>query len=747
MKRAKRGTALLLGICMIFITACGAGGEGGETDRAMGRYVENRLEFPLADETPSTMLQRSDGTLDVLYAKYTEDSSDPVTGFTRYHSADGKKWDKETLKWTLPPESFLSCVAYDRQDRAYVTALRYGEGDLDAWLFRENGEGALERMDIALKDETGSPMNIAMLGTMQIGDNGNIFIEQRGRGVSEYGTNGNFIRFYSSGEMGDSSGFVLSGDKIYVLDTVGSGVLCYSTEDGRLVQNIAFDGFSEYSIIGGGSGGTVYISGRTGIYRLNAGGSMWEKLVDGSLTSLAMPSIYFSDFIEGPDGSFYLMGGDGGNTAQLYQYVYDPDIATLPEKELVVYTLRENAALRVAAGEFLRDHPDTRVNIQTAMDEDSAATAADMIRTLNTELLSGKGPDVLLLDGMPVDSYVEKGVLTDLSHLIKEIAKSEKLNETVLNTYKNKDGIFAVPSRFRMPALFTEENFAGDLTGLEALATLAESHPDKPLIGDKSPGNLMNTLFASCAPAWISDGRIDEDGLREFLETVKKIADTPAKSYGTENEGKTGQFSVGSGVRGVSVGKQNKNEDLLHWAFGRALAYGRELRGYGSLSASVLALRHVENSTVIHMPGQAENVYIPCGILGVNAKSEMKDSAEDFVKLLLSEPMQTAENGEGFPVSMAAQKALVDSVDEDVYIGMGGSGTETENDSLEGGMPEPKEKEIFMKLCNSVKTPYTADETLAEMIMNETKGYFTGEKDLEKTVADITEATKLYLSE
>ena len=62
-------------------------------------------------------------------------------------------------------------------------------------------------------------------------------------------------------------------------------------------------------------------------------------------------------------------------------------------------------------------------------------------------------------------------------------------------------------------------------------------------------------------------------------------------------------------------------------------------------------------------------------------------------------------------------------------------------------MPEPKEKEPFLELCRGVKTPYTADETLAEMIMNEAKGYFTGEKDIEKTVADITEATKLYLSE
>ena len=392
----KRGAALLLCMCMIFITACGSGAGGGDTDKAMGRYVENRLEFPDEDPYPATMLQRSDGTLDVIYAKYDEKNLAAGTSYVRYNSADGEKWEAETLKWTLPKDSFLSSVAYDSEDRAHVMAVRYTDG-IEAFLFRENGDGALEPVDITLKDESGAAMNAAMLGTMEVADNGNIFVEERGGGVGEYGPDGSFIRYYGSGgDMNDSSGFALVGNKMYVVNTAGSGVLCYSIEDGSLAQDIAFDGFSDYSIIAGGAEGAVYISSRNGIYRLNSGGSMWEKLVDGGLTSLAMPSVYFGNFIEGTDGSFYILGSDG-ETAQLYKYVYDPDIATLPEKELVVYALRENASLRVAAGEFQRDHPDTRVNIQIALSEDSAATAADMIRTLNTELLSGKGPDVLLL--------------------------------------------------------------------------------------------------------------------------------------------------------------------------------------------------------------------------------------------------------------------------------------------------------------------------------------------------------------
>lgn len=47
-------------------------------------------------------------------------------------------------------------------------------------------------------------------------------------------------------------------------------------------------------------------------------------------------------------------------------------------------------------------------------------TEADALRTLNTEILAGSGPDILRLDGMSTKSYLEKDVLLDLSDLLTE---------------------------------------------------------------------------------------------------------------------------------------------------------------------------------------------------------------------------------------------------------------------------------------------------------------------------------------
>ena len=52
--------------------------------------------------------------------------------------------------------------------------------------------------------------------------------------------------------------------------------------------------------------------------------------------------------------------------------------------------------------------------------EESTATRSEIIRALNAKLFAGDGADILLLDGLPADSYVEKGVLYDMGGAVIE---------------------------------------------------------------------------------------------------------------------------------------------------------------------------------------------------------------------------------------------------------------------------------------------------------------------------------------
>lgn len=80
-------------------------------------------------------------------------------------------------------------------------------------------------------------------------------------------------------------------------------------------------------------------------------------------------------------------------------------------------------------------------------------TASDALRTLNTNIMAGKGPDVLILDGMPIDSYIEKGMLADLSGLLDEIEQSDGLFENIARAYEKNGQVNAVPTGFQVPIL------------------------------------------------------------------------------------------------------------------------------------------------------------------------------------------------------------------------------------------------------------------------------------------------------
>ena len=80
----------------------------------------------------------------------------------------------------------------------------------------------------------------------------------------------------------------------------------------------------------------------------------------------------------------------------------------------------EDNSIRQAVGGFQKEHADVYVHYEAALSGENGMTVSDALKTLTTEIMAGKGPDVLVLDGMPVETYAEKGILRDLSSVIEE---------------------------------------------------------------------------------------------------------------------------------------------------------------------------------------------------------------------------------------------------------------------------------------------------------------------------------------
>jgi len=226
------------------------------------------------------------------------------------------------------------------------------------------------------------------------------------------------------------SAVVADSESLYVLDSSGS-VKKYSLSDGTPVNKSAVNlGGGNNSgglmfMMPGGSGSLLAVDGDGNLYALYDGNLLCQSpdgevvtLLEGTACSIGAPSSNAISVFSIGGGSFVVDLLINMQTNRLYKYVWDANATTAPEKTLSVWSLEENAFVRAAIAELRKKNPDSYITYEVAMGGNNAVSASDAIKTLNTRLLSGSGPDIIILDGCPAASYADRGMLADLSTLV-----------------------------------------------------------------------------------------------------------------------------------------------------------------------------------------------------------------------------------------------------------------------------------------------------------------------------------------
>ena len=116
-----------------------------------------------------------------------------------------------------------------------------------------------------------------------------------------------------------------------------------------------------------------------------------------------------------------LLFGDSGGNGDLYFYHYDETLPTHADTTLTVWSLADSATARLAVNAYKKANPEVDVTFETAVQTDTddvSAAINDALTQLNTELLAGEGPDVLLLDRVDYTTYINKGMLADMSDTV-----------------------------------------------------------------------------------------------------------------------------------------------------------------------------------------------------------------------------------------------------------------------------------------------------------------------------------------
>ncbi|SDM81661.1 ABC transporter substrate-binding protein [Acetanaerobacterium elongatum] len=813
MSSRKRILAALLGAAIIStsFTACNSG--TANTDSTIskeqtpkGGYVETEITPPNVTGNPLGLWVNTDGSIDY----WAENASSP-TGNGLYHSTDnGATWQQVDLNWVNDLKAGLLKLAVTGSGNYF--AVTQGSSLFEVWKVNKGekpvkipvsgledaakggriltpiklqaiGEDSflLEYMTMSAEPQPGGSdtgVTVKSPGAESKNSSSNSALEPGSSSSEETRKSGTAYFSYSAKDGSVSSDqfkqvmgiYNVKGELVKVMDNLPDIRACATNEQALFMMD--YSGKIQASEISTGNllsqyasnaeikdmntaftvdkDGNAYLASNSGIQRIASGGSLAETVLEGSMYSIGTPTASVKHICNAKDGSFLLACESSNNTGKLYRYVYDETISVSPDNTLTVWSLKESPTVRAAIPVFQKKNKNFRVNYEVALTKEAtAAGTQDVLRSLVTELLAGKGPDVLILDGLDYQSYKQQGLLGDIS---KQMDVSG-LYQSVIKPFQGSDGLYVLPTRFSLPLLFGKKSGLDTLNSLKDLVAAIEKAPQPKQVAMNSQDynkafpeaersafsfedlrDAFDFFYNVSEPTIINDGKgIQTDALRQLLDAVKTVSD------------KYELVKPNTQTEEVKIGVAASNSNGFVVIKKSLMDYSMEHTLYGSNNFTALdVMRFIISSGSIGepdvklMPGLCQGVYYPSAMAGVNAKSSKQKEALAFIASMLSDEVQSFTLGDGLPVTQSGMKLIIDTYNK-----------ENEKNAFYGGATTkiPPLKMDINSLISQVSTPVTIDTAMADIIFKSAERYCKGEISIEDAIKAISSETEIILAE
>lgn len=768
--KLRKLSLLLAGSMLLSATGCGgdesgkAAGEGEENtsldvkeentqDVAKGRYVETQITMPDGLNTIEEMVRLSDGSVALL---------NPDKGSLLISKDNGDSWEEKALP-ALAEQTGKETIEITSRTVApdgavffsYVDWEEAAENGVDEKYIYIDKDG--NKSEINLTEPSGDRFYLSWAAFT--GERTIAALMNGGYAYTIHLDDGIMNKISESQDGFDS--IFLAGDYLLTKNWIYQISAGSSMEDEELRDFIQKESplHKDTAFCYNSEENTVYAASKSGLYSHVMGGSAMEKLLDGGLCSLGDPTKTATGILQNEDGSF-LVGYEDGEMAL---YTYDAEAPAVPTRQISIFSLEQNMTVSRAISIFRKSHPDIYVKQEIGLSGDYGVTREDAVRNLNTRLLAGEGPDILLLDGMPLDSYIGKNMLLELSETIGELEQENKYFSNILKSYENDRGLYAVPLRCRVPVIVGETDVIGGVSDMASLAAAVKAAKEKApdsitALGTYTPEELLKRLYMMLSSsAFIKDGETDAAALHEFFTKAKEI-------YEEEKKNVT-QSILQSHENGIQWrtenGMMNEEGDFPVDADSVVGLLGTEaemvlgtISSVENLEYLVGLLEHERLPNSSYELASKEHIFTPKGICGVNAKSKEPELSLEFFKELLGVETQKADLSDGLPVNEDAFDIFFENPKPNDESVMGFSSSvasengETE-DSVHFEVSWPKEDAVdaLREKVKQLSVPGLSDEVIKDAILESGKKILSGDLSVDEGCGEIVQKVDLYLAE
>ena len=399
---------------------------------------------------------------------------------------------------------------------------------------------------------------------------------------------------------------------------------------------------------------------------------------------------------------------------------------------LKIYSLKENSMIRSSLAFFRREHTDISINYTVGYTGEDGFSVSDAIRKLNTEIMADEGPDIIVLDNLPVEEYISKGVLEPVTDIVNE--KKNEIFFNMIEGYNKESEIFCVPTTFRIPVIIGNS---------EVVSAESSNAVIDQMEQQESPVLTRQDFPYAAMYMFVTSDMVEKDGMNEEKLTAYYNDLLRLKEMGNVTDKIVGEsdYSMNQTVDIFPYGESDVPSDIY---FGEAKAGVGQI-AYADSYIKLNSARKQADIQFDYLNKSGGNYYIPTEVLGINSRSSYKDAAKEFLSLYLTEEVQNT-NTMGFSINRNSMRNSAAVTDSPQYYSTIYKNLE-DTSGLDLYTLSTDEFNELLQFVESADTPVQVDAVVTETVMEQADKILYEGLDVQTAVQTVCDKINLYLKE
>ena len=481
--------------------------------------------------------------------------------------------------------------------------------------------------------------------------------------------------------------------------------------------------------------------------------------------------------------SISFAGFGGGTTVplEMLRLVKTPtaDLPQRTELTLAVITLDQN--LRAEVLRFNKRSQDYRIRVV-----DYSELGMDK---LNTDIIMGNVPDIILADGLPISTYVERGILEDLfPYLDADTALGGRaaIMPAFLNALATGDALYRISSGFTVNTLAGNADLLGSGNGwtMDELNAVVAANPDSFLLPeDFDRATVLYRILSNNLDEYIDPVTGEcKFNTPEFIKLMELLRDNFSEATApSTTTGPNAGYGGGGVTTSAAPAMRIRLNETVELMSGKQLLQSTTLRGFDSLMQSNV---QANGNPVFKGYPSAErngNAFDTTLTLAMSSTCADKAGAWEFMRGILTSEYQTSNGGRGFTGGFPsnnsvfmeqAAEAMTEATEQETTMVLASTvgilnsdgGKDTDGDGVADIYPKgmlmggemtfiyyyamtEAEFNRYMDFFNSITRVAEGSEKVVEIVSEELEAFFAGQKTAEATATVIQSRVRLFTDE